>query len=103
MAEAYSYTFEGCYNDVELSWHDDFIDDVLSLLLCSYQLDDSAAGQPFLELFLPISQGNFRRYDNMRTFYFLELLNKRDNRDSLNGLTQTHIISKYSIDSTLIK
>lgn len=103
VIETNSHTFKRSYNNIKLSCRDALLNDILSLLFCSYEFDDSTARQPFSKLILPVTQSDLWRDYDMWPFNFFELFNKRDDRNSLDSFSQTHIISQYSIDTTFIK
>lgn len=102
VIETNSHTFKRSNYDIKLSRRDTLLNNVLSLFFCCNKLDNSTTGQPFSELILPVTQSDLWRDYNMWPFDFFEFFNKGDDRNSLDSFSQTHIISQYPIDPTLI-
>jgi hypothetical protein len=103
VAEANSDALKGGDNDVELAGRDAFFDDILTLLFGSDQFDHSAAGKPFAELILPVTQSDFRGDDDVWAFDFLEFLDEGDDGNGLDGFSQAHIISENAVDTAFIQ
>ncbi len=101
--QADTYSLETSHQDIELPLIHHVAQDLLTLILCCDQLHHSSTGHPFLKLVHPISKSDLGSNHDVWTTHFLELFYEGKDGDGLNGLTQTHIVSKDTTDATLIE
>lgn len=76
---------------------------LFSLLLDRHQFEDSALGQPFLKFFEPVSEGGFGGDNQERAIDVLVLSEEGDQRDRLDSLAQTHLISQNAVDADIVQ
>lgn len=101
--EANSDTFETCDNDIKFSLVDKVVNKIFSFFLGCNKLDNSFLRQPFLDFVGPVTQRNFRSNDQERTRYIFIFLDEAEHGDCLDGLSESHIIGKDSVDSTFVE
>ena len=103
VTKAYSNTLKRGENNVKLAWSNTFLKNILSFLLSGDQLNNSTTRHPFFELIFPVAESDFWRDDYMRPFDFLKLLDEGYNRNGLNRLAQSHVISQNAVYSAFIE
>ena len=74
-----------------------------SFILLAFVGDDSDGGCPLLELVNPVLNGHERHHDKEGSLVALVPDQVSEQRDSLDGLTKTHLICKDAIQVVVVE
>lgn len=103
VAHTNSSTLEGGQTHVELSRDELGLEDIFSFLFACYQVDNSEAWVPLFEFLHPVRDSTLRNDDKVWPWNLFVFHKEGQERYGLDGLSETHLIGKDSVDTSLIQ
>lgn len=100
---AHSHTLESGDADIKFSWQNSLFNDVLAEFFLGDQIDHLDFRVPPGELLQPISDNGLGHDNQVVALVLFKLPQEAQQRNSLDGLSEAHLISQNAIDASLVQ
>lgn len=102
-AHAHSHALESGDADIKFTWQNSLFNDVFAELFFGDQIDHLDLRVPPGELLQPVSDNGLGHDNQVVALVLFELSQEAQQRNSLDGLSEAHLVCQNAIDACLVQ